>query len=757
MIDAGGESTPNAAPAWNEFSVAYIGGTYDTRIETGEEYETRTLADIFNAAPTNLDKLTGPAFIPSTYAEYDARSHDAQRQHGRFVALTADVDSGDHAPKAIQQAVAAFVQDAAYLIYSSPHSRPGDRRWRVVVPLAEATSFDHWFDAQSALFAFLASRGIETDKALARAGQLVFLPNVPNEHAKSGTALRDGDGAPLYFQRHATALSRPGLKLAEGAVADGMAEIRRRRAADEAEREKMRAEAAQRRANKPRGDETSLIDDFNAANSVATMLEICGYTQNPQSPRDWRSPLQSGDTYATRVMDGDTWVSLSQSDTDAGLGYKFSAGCFGDAYDLYAHYKHGGDHKAAYRAIGEERRGNVIRPDRFNAPSWMAEAPLPDEMPDYPDYGAEPDVEAFEAETGLTADGAPILPFFWFNEAAPDLDANDFVEGMLTSGSMSVVYGPSNCGKTFFIVDMALHVAMGRTWRGREVDQGAVVYLSLEGAQGIRNRLSAFRLHHGLTTNLPFVAMPRPVNLLNDDADVNAVIQLVAHVAAQTDMPVRMVIIDTLSRAMAGGNENSPEDMTALIGNCDRIRDATGSHVCIVHHSGKDEARGARGHSSLRAATDTEIEIKRDPELTFSSVRVAKQRDLEAAEPFGFTLHRVPLGVNRRGKDVTSCVVLEAEQSAILARDPDKLSPKETAALESLERCLSAGGFEVETGTDSSPVTAVTVHAWKRSLQALDIIARNNDNMARPQYHRIKKALEKKGHIVVEGDKVWLA
>ena len=402
MIDAGGESTPNAAPAWNEFSVAYIGGTYDTRIETGEEYETRTLADIFNAAPANLDKLTGPAFIPSTYAEYDARSHDAQRQHGRFVALTADVDSGDHAPKAIQQAVAAFVQDAAYLIYSSPHSRPGDRRWRVVVPLAEATSFEHWFDAQSALFAFLASRGIETDKALARAGQLVFLPNVPNEHAKSGTALRDGDGAPLYFQRHATALSRPGLKLAEGAVADGMAEIRRRRAADEAEREKMRAEAAQRRANKPRGDETSLIDDFNAANSVATMLEICGYTQNPQSPRDWRSPLQSGDTYATRVMDGDTWVSLSQSDTDAGLGYKFSAGCFGDAYDLYAHYKHGGDHKAAYRAIGEERRGNVIRPDRFNAPSWMAEAPLPDEMPEWAiDSDFEPDHDDIPEPIGI--------------------------------------------------------------------------------------------------------------------------------------------------------------------------------------------------------------------------------------------------------------------------------------------------------------------------------------------------------------------
>jgi RecA-family ATPase len=63
---------------------------------------------------------------------------------------------------------------------------------------------------------------------------------------------------------------------------------------------------------------------------------------------------------------------------------------------------------------------------------------------------------------------------------------------------MSVIYGPSNCGKTFFVVDLALHVALGREWRGRAVDRGAVVYLSLEGAQGIRNRLAAFRKHHGL-------------------------------------------------------------------------------------------------------------------------------------------------------------------------------------------------------------------------------------------------------------------
>lgn len=377
-------------------------------------------------------------------------------------------------------------------------------------------------------------------------------------------------------------------------------------------------------------------------------------------------------------------------------------------------------------------------------PAWLTDAaghdPQGDDLPD----------------AGITA----TLPFFWFNEALPSLDANDFVEGLLTSTAMSVVYGPSNCGKTFFIVDLGLHVAWGREWRGRAVDRGAVVYLSLEGSQGIRNRLAAFRKHHGLDdVALPFVVMPRPVNLLNDDADVSAVIALVRHVADLTGLHVAMVIIDTLSRAMAGGNENSAEDMTTIVGNCDRIRAATGAHVCIVHHSGKDEARGARGHSSLRAATDTEIEIKRDPELTVSNVRVAKQRDLEAIEPFAFALHRTALGTNRRGKDVTSCVVIEAEKSVSLARDPNQLSPQEAQAISALEDCITASGIEVATGRNNDVaggvVAAVAQASWKKALQARDITARNNDHVARTQFARLRKSLENKGQIGVAGDNVW--
>lgn len=579
---------------WNDHKVAFIGGTFDTRIETGEEYETRTLAELFAAGPACVDKLTGPAFIPSSYHEYDARSHDAQRSHGQYVALTADVDSGDHAPGAIQKAVAAFVADAAYLIYSSPHSRPGDRRWRVIVPLDQAVPFEQWFDAQTALFAFLGSRGIDTDKALSRAGQLVFLPNVPETHVKSGTALRGPDGEPLHFQRHATSLAKPGLKLTEGHVADGVAQIRRQRAEDEKKREAMRAEAAQRRANRPASDNASLIDDFNATNTVATMLELCGYEQSPRDARDWRSPYQTGETYATRVMDGGAWFSLSQSDTDAGVGQRSKEGCFGDAYDLYAHFKHGGDHKAAYRALGEERRGNVIRPERFNPPEWMNEAPLPDEMPDFPDYGPDdvdvPDI-AEEEPAGLL----PVFnPADWQGHRPPDRQWR--WDNFVPNFQATLLTGAGAAGKSLATQQMSTCVAMGLPFLGVETKRCPTLYITCEDdLEELHRRQEAICASLGISLE----STRGHLFLLSLQGQIGNELATFDHEGKMSVAPryreieatclalgVRHVTIDNTAHTFAG-NENDRHQVAAFVNLNNGLAQAIGGSVIMVGHPNK--------------------------------------------------------------------------------------------------------------------------------------------------------------------------
>jgi hypothetical protein len=355
-----------AAKAWNSHAVVVLSGQADTNIKTGEDYQTRTLASIFAMEPTCRPKRAGLAIIPSTYLDFDARRHSAQRERGQFVALCGDIDSGDHPLEAVNSAVWAFAGECASLVYSSPHSRPGDRRWRVILPLSSVLGFEDWYDCQLAFFGHMESGGIKMDHALARAGQPVYLPNVPSVHVKSGTALRGEDGAPLYFAKQATSTAAPGLSSACQRLASRVLAIRKQRAADDAERDRIRQESVMRRAARPQDANDNLIAAFNSTNSIASMLEMCGYEQGPRNAEDWRSPHQTGETFATRIID-EKWVSLSQSDAAARLGRECKSGCFGDAYDLYVHYKHGGDPKSAFRALRREQRAEATHGTRAAA------------------------------------------------------------------------------------------------------------------------------------------------------------------------------------------------------------------------------------------------------------------------------------------------------------------------------------------------------------------------------------------------------
>ena len=249
------------------------------------------------------------------------------------------------------------------------------------------------------------------------------------------------------------------------------------------------------------------------------------------------------------------------------------------------------------------------------------------------------------------------LPMLWLDDIDPVLNARDFVQGVLMEGGGGVVYGESNSGKTFWTTDLALHVAAGKEWNGRRVDQGGVIYCVLEGGDGFRNRVSAWKRAHGAERGLPFAAIPSPINLLDPEADTDRVIRAIKAAEKRMGQRVKLVVIDTLSRALAGGNENASEDMGALVLNMDRIRAETGACVLFVHHSGKDAAKGARGHSSLRAAIDTEIEVTADETSGDRTATVVKQRDMPKGAAFGFRLDAVTLGQNQHGEDVTTCTV----------------------------------------------------------------------------------------------------
>lgn len=96
----------------------------------------------------------------------------------------------------------------------------------------------------------------------------------------------------------------------------------------------------------------SVIAAYNAANSVSALLEQYGYSRKPRSTVDWRSQYQTSESYATRVFDDSRFVTLSDSDIQAGIGRRSGGrnAASGDAFDLFCHYEHKGDQKAAIKA-----------------------------------------------------------------------------------------------------------------------------------------------------------------------------------------------------------------------------------------------------------------------------------------------------------------------------------------------------------------------------------------------------------------------
>lgn len=288
---------------------------------------------------------------------------------------------------------------------------------------------------------------------------------------------------------------------------------------------------------------------------------------------------------------------------------------------------------------------------------------------------------AFSADAGA---GFSFTPFDEAADTALTTAARPLIKGVLDCGAMSILYGESNAGKTFVAMDVAFHIASGRPWAGKRVFGAPVLYVAAEGGAGARKRAAALKARYGGCDGFHFLL--RSVNLLRADADLRPLLGAVAALEARLGVRFGLIVIDTLSRAMAGGDENASTDMGAMVRHLDVLRRATGAHLMAVHHSGKDRAKGARGHSLLRAATDTEIEVA-DREIM-----VTKQRDLDGSFARHFDLDVVTLGVDADGDPVTSCTV----------------------------RLMERGEVDIEAGAMDVARGLVEAGEWRRDIRAGD-------------------------------------
>lgn len=343
------------------------------------------------------------------------------------------------------------------------------------------------------------------------------------------------------------------------------------------------------------------------------------------------------------------------------------------------------------------------------------------------------------------------------DDIKPHITKSDFVQGLLADNQFSVVYGESNCGKTFFMTDLCFHIAQGKRWRDRRVDQGGVVYVALEGAYGLGNRLEAYRQHYNDGQGMPFAMLASQVDFMNPEGNINEFIELLK--TSTEKMPsIRLIVIDTLARAIAGGDENSGQDMGMLVHHADLIRYHTGAHVCFVHHSGKDRARGARGHSSLRAAVDTEIEVSREEGANYSKVRVVKQREMEIGDEMAFTLKTVSIGVDTRSnEEITSCVVLGVAPDALSTNiRTEKLTDMQKFVYDTIVYCLHERGVLKPMGVQGAVVNCISYDDLRDALAERGFKDLVDGDKAKSTTGNVRVSLKRKGKIDFGQSFIWL-
>lgn len=330
-------------------------------------------------------------------------------------------------------------------------------------------------------------------------------------------------------------------------------------------------------------------------------------------------------------------------------------------------------------------------------------------------------------------------------------DDDDFVQGLLTSGSLSVVYGESNCGKTFFMTDLSFHIAEGKQWREKRVDKGVVIYVALEGEKGLDARIEAYKRENNSDLE-DFYVMPCAFNFLDAEGDVTEFIELLEDKKREINGNISIVVVDTLARALSGGDENSGQDMGLLVSHADAIRAHTKAHVCFIHHSGKNKAMGARGHSSLRAAVDTELEISREEEDNYSLVKVVKQRDLERGDDMAFSLKAVELGVNKHNEVKTSCVVEICDTNDF--KKEKQIKPNLRAAYDALVECIGDKGRKVF-NPHIPNVMVVNNDEFRQYIERRGILS-EKESSARVQFSRYRKDLIEQNLAVYKDNYIWI-
>lgn len=225
------------------------------------------------------------------------------------------------------------------------------------------------------------------------------------------------------------------------------------------------------------------------------------------------------------------------------------------------------------------------------------------------------------------------------------------IEGEIPERGLTVLFGAPKSGKSFLALDYAERIGQRRP----------VVYIAAEGDSGYQYRHEAWRKHHKITdTKLYF--WRRAVPMMRR-TEVQYFVQEIQ------SLKPHLVIVDTLSRCMSGGDENSQQDMSTFIESCDYIRETLQCAVLVLHHTNK--SGDIRGSSVLTGGADSVLELTNSE----GTIKLAQSmvKDGKTIPSYYMRMIEIPLEPG-----MTSCVLMPHN---LVKQDPDELTPNQQAIM----------------------------------------------------------------------------
>ena len=329
------------------------------------------------------------------------------------------------------------------------------------------------------------------------------------------------------------------------------------------------------------------------------------------------------------------------------------------------------------------------------------------------------------------------------------------IKNYLTCGSVVLTGADPNVGKSTLANAWAHCIWTGTPWLGHAVRAGSVLFILGEDSRGAALRARAWEAAYGPLDPVSerYIQYADKLPALCEPDGQLELRRLLQFLVQQHGHAPALVVIDTLSTVWGSEPENSAELAAALMAVLSALADEFDCTFLLIHHLNKVPPgptkreitlSGIRGAGAFVGSADDVLAL----EATAEGARLfgLKARNTDKATEKRLSVHRVSLGTNEDGDEVSSVILIEAPPLAILSPEAMEKATQDKAWNAAEQHVHHAVDTLTKMGSARSRTAIANRMTGKRGARFAAI----DDAMSRELI--IDVGTDRKHHFVVAGD-----